>query len=111
MAENLVLKKWIEPYVLLETLKKHYEMKDFTFDGWTKTYVKKEFFKSLEKPDTLGVYMKNVNKFYCFSNVQKLNVPDIFGLGESDFSAENSADEALNLVDMGKVEAAFINVL
>lgn len=32
-----ILKKWVEPYVLLETLKKHYEIKDFTFDGYSKT--------------------------------------------------------------------------
>lgn len=111
MAENLVLKKWIEPYVLLETLKKHYQMKDYTFDGWTKNEVKKEFFKALEKPCTLGLFMKNVNKFYLFSEVKDLDILQIFGLAETDFSSENSAVEALNLVDMGKAEAAFINVL
>ena len=75
---NLVLKKWIEPYVLLETLKKQYEMKDFTFDGWTKPDMTKEFFKALEKQATFGLYMKNVNKFYVFSGVEQLNLKDLF---------------------------------
>ena len=111
MTGNLVLKKWIEPYVLLETLKKQYQMKDYTFDGWTKNEVKKEFFKALEKPCTLGLYMKNVNKFYLFSEVKDLDIFEFLGLAETNFSAESSADDALNLVDVGKAEAAFINIL
>ena len=39
-----ILTKWIEPYVLLETLKTHCELqKDYIFDGFTKMLLKKNF--------------------------------------------------------------------
>ena len=107
---NLVLKKWIEPYVLLETLKSHYEMKDFTFDGWTKPDMTKEFFRALKKQATLGLYMKNVNKFYVFSGVEQLNLKDLFNFNDDDLISETDANTALQLVDMGKAEAAFIQL-
>lgn len=107
---NIVLNRWIEPYVLLETLKSHYEMKDWTFDGWTKQAVKVEFLKSLSKVGTVGLYMKNVNKFYLFYGCENLNVKALFNLQDSDCSIEENTENALSRVDMGKSEAAFINI-
>ena len=107
---NLVLKKWIEPYVLLETLKNQYEMSDFTFDGWTKPEKMKEFFKALEKHDTIGLYMKNVNKFYVFSGVAQLNLKELFNFCDDDLISEADSNTALQLVDMGKAEASFIKL-
>ena len=47
---NKIIKKWIEPYVLLETLKKDCDLvKDFTFDGFSKNEIKKEFLKQLKR--------------------------------------------------------------
>ena len=106
---NIVLKKWMEPYVLLETLKQNYDMKEFTFDGWTKQSVKADFFKSLNtQPDSVGLYMKNVNKFYLIKGVKSLNLEKLFNLSESDFDFNEDAETSLSLVDMGKAEASFI---
>lgn len=47
---NKIITKWIEPYVLLETLKKNCDLtKDYTFDGFSKNEIKKEFLKQLKK--------------------------------------------------------------
>lgn len=105
---SYILKKWMEPYVLLETLKKHYEITDFTFDGWTKLEVKGNFFKALNKPNTLGLYMKNVNKFYLFSGVNSLDIMNLFSFSEDELLQNDDAEASINLVDLGKAEAAFI---
>ena len=40
---NQIIKKWIEPYVLLETIKANNELvKDYTFDGFSKNKIKKD---------------------------------------------------------------------
>lgn len=79
-----ILTKWIEPYVLLETLKANSELqKDFIFDGFSKNNLKKEFLKSLEKENTFGLYMKNVNKFYLFKG--NVNIDEIFNLMPEDY--------------------------
>ena len=31
-----IIKKWFQPYVILETVKKYFEVTDITFDGKTK---------------------------------------------------------------------------
>ena len=48
---NKIITKWIEPYVLLETLKKDCELvKDFTFDGFSKNEIKKrKFFRTIHE--------------------------------------------------------------
>ena len=45
---NLVIKKWIEPYKLLETIKDYSSMEEFTFDGTNKTILKNHFLKQLK---------------------------------------------------------------
>lgn len=103
-----VLKKWVEPYVLLETLKKHYEMKDYTFDGFSKNNVKKEFLKALEKENSLGLYMKNVNKFYLFTSDNEIDLDKVFNFMPEDYETAEDINIPFDMVDMGKAEAGFI---
>ncbi|PWL76861.1 hypothetical protein DBY21_05895, partial [Candidatus Gastranaerophilales bacterium] len=66
-----IITKWIEPYVLLESVKKYFDVKDYTFTGANKREVKKEFLDAIEKSAkdkiSMGLYMKNVNKFYLLT--------------------------------------------
>ena len=105
---SYIIKKWIEPYVLLETLKAHYDMKEIIFDGFSKKVLKNDFIKELQKGASFGLYMKNVNKFYVFSLNTYLNLEDLFGFTTEDYLITESCDEALNLVDLGKAEASVI---
>lgn len=102
------IKKWIEPYVLLETLKSSYNMNDYTFDGFSKQSVKDEFYKKLQNDNTFGLYMKNVNKYYLFSGNEALNLDKIFGFTQDDYILTDDWNEPLNMVDSGKAEAGII---
>ena len=107
---NKIIKKWIEPYVLLETLKKDCKLvKDFTFDGFSKNNIKKEFLKELSKENHFGLYMKNVNKFYLFS--RKADIDKIFELTAFDYETTEDIEKPFDMVDMGKAEASIINLL
>lgn len=101
-----ILTKWIEPYVLLENIKKYCEMKDFTFDGFSKENIKKEFLKYINKENSFGLYMKNVNKFYAFKG--QINLDEIFNLKPEDYIITNDLDEPFSMIDFGKAEASFI---
>ena len=103
-----ILKKWVEPYVLLENLKKYCTMKDYTFDGFSKIEVKKEFLNELEKGNFFGLYMKNVNKFYLFEG--SANIDEIFNFDSQDYELTNDINKPFDMVDMGKAEAGFINI-
>ena len=137
-----IITKWIEPYVLLETVKKYFDVKDYTFTGANKAEVKKEFLSAIEKSAeekiSMGLYMKNVNKFYLLTlreNVDEIlneyNVPDVLknldltvlhkviitkelGFTEEEQMAQDGIkyikveNEAFDMIDMGKAEASFI---
>ena len=105
---NKIIKKWIEPYVLLETLKKDCKLvKDFTFDGFSKNNIKKEFLKELAKGNNhFGLYMKNVNKFYLFSG--KADIDKIFELTAFDYETTEDIKKPFDMVDMGKAEAGIL---
>lgn len=106
---NKIIKKWIEPYVLLETLKKDCELvKDFTFDGFSKNEIKKEFLKQLKKENTFGLYMKNVNKFYLFNG--QADIDKIFELTEDDYEITSDNEKPFEMIDMGKAEAVLIKL-
>lgn len=108
---NKILTKWVEPYVLLETLKLYFPMRDFTFDGYSKINIKKEFLSQFEKyPNSVGLYMKNVNKFYLFNSDNPVDLSDIFDFENNDYIISEDIDEPFNMIDMGKAEASFINV-
>ena len=108
---NIIIKKWIQPYLLIEYLKDFYNVVDLTFDGSTKSKFKTRMFDAVQT-GKIGLYMKNVNKFYLLSDKANTNLKEVIkeklSLCEGDFSAENDAETALALVDMGKSEASFI---
>ncbi len=114
---NIIIKKWIEPYVLLETSKKFFDMKDYTFDGFSKNMVKTKFLKALANAGgtAFGLYMKNVNKFYLFTSEKKIDVQkelleDMLNFNPEDLEFTEDTDVPVNLVDMGKAEAGIIMI-
>ena len=106
---NKIITKWIEPYVLLETIKKNCDfIKDYTFDGFSKNEIKKEFLKQLKKENSFGLYMKNVNKFYLFNG--NIDIDKIFELNSCDCENTEDLDKPFEMIDMGKAEACIIKL-
>lgn len=137
-----IITKWIEPYVLLEKVKKYFDIEDFQFDGKNKNEVKSKFLQAIEDSNknqiSMGLYMKNVNKFYLLKlreNVSQIldefEVPDVLkkldltvlhkvlitkelGYSEEQQMAQDGIkyikqeSEAFDLIDSGKAEASFI---
>lgn len=110
---NIIVKKWIEPYVLLETYKKHFSMQDFTFDGFSKNDAKSKMLKLIadSKGLAFGLYMKNVNKFYVFISDNQINADKLMseiGMQLGDYEFDETTDEPITAVDLAKAEAALI---
>ena len=137
-----ILTRWVEPYVLLEKVKKYFDVEDFTFDGKNKKEVKAKFLQTIEDESknqiSMGLYMKNVNKFYLLKLRENVNdilneyeVPEVLksldlivlhkaiiskelGYTQEEQMAQDGIlyikqeDEAFDMVDMGKAEASFI---
>lgn len=137
-----IITKWVEPYVLLEKVKKYFDVKDFIFNGENKQEVKAKFLQAIEEENTkqisMGLYMKNVNKFYLLTlreNVDRIldefEVPDVLkkldltvlhkilitkelGYSQEEQMAQDGIkyikqeSEAFDLIDIGKAEASFI---
>lgn len=111
--KSIILTKWVEPYKLLETIKEISTFKDFTFDGISKSIEKKKFLKELNKNETsIGLYMKNVNKYYMFTECKTEIWPKLcndFKLTETDYEiSEDIENKPFELVDLGKAEAILI---
>ncbi len=112
--KSIIITKWVEPYKLLEYIKEFCQYSDYTFDGVTKSIEKKKFLKSLKNnTNTIGLYMKNVNKYYLFTNTNNTNILDKlieeFKFSDSDFEiSEDIEERPFNLVDLGKAEASLI---
>jgi len=110
---NIIIKKWIEPYVLLETFKKYFAITDITFDSISKVMAKNKMLKNIQKSEgkSFGLYMKNVNKYYVFEspeNILKENLIKYIEVSESDCEISLDVDAALSLVDMAKAEAVIL---
>lgn len=137
-----IITKKIEPYDLLEKVKKYFNLKEFIFDGKNKSEVKNEFLQTIEKENqkqiSMGLYMKNVNKFYLLTlkeNADKIldeyNVPDVlkkldltvlhkilitkeFGFTQDEQMTQTGIKyikqeaEAFDMIDLGKAQASFI---
>ena len=137
-----IITKWIEPYVLLEKIKKYFDLKDYTFNGFNKKDIKAQFLSDLEKSAkekiSMGLYMKNVNKFYLLTlreDVSRIldeyKVPEVLknldltilhkviltkelGYTEEEQMAQDGIkyikveNEAFDMIDLGKAEASFI---
>ncbi|MBP3820908.1 hypothetical protein J6G99_04610 [bacterium] len=111
--KSFIITKWIEPYRLLESIKKYYSFKDFTFDGLNKLDQKDKFFKELINTKySIGLYMKNVNKFYLFNRNENFDIIkeliEDFNFTENDFILTDDIEKPFNMVDIGKAEAGII---
>lgn len=137
-----ILTRWVEPYVLLEKVKKYFDVEDLTFDGKNKKEIKDLFLQKIEDDSknqiSMGLYMKNVNKFYILKLRENVNeildeyqVPDVLktldlivlhkviiskelGYTQEEQMAQDGIlyikqeQEAFDMIDMGKAEASFI---
>lgn len=137
-----IITRWIEPYVLLEKVKKYFDVEEFTFDGTNKNEVKKKFLNAIEDAAmnqiSMGLYLKNVNKFYLLKLREDVNeileeakVPEVlktldlivlhkvlisreFGYTDEEQMAQDGIkyikqeSEAFDMIDSGKAEASFI---
>ncbi|MBQ2871466.1 hypothetical protein IJE86_07185 [bacterium] len=126
--DNLIVTKRIEPYDLIEGIKKNYIVEDFTFTGYNKFDILESFLNKMQELSknviAFGLYMKNVNKFYLISstiepihleeNINTIVLNNILGLSQSDLVNKNGIEytddreKALSAIDMGKAEASFI---
>ncbi|MCI1274342.1 MAG: hypothetical protein LKG27_07930 [Clostridiaceae bacterium] len=113
--KSVVVTKWLEPYVILETFKKHFELKVFNFDGFSKPMEEKKFLSSIEKSLTfsIGIYMKNVNKFYLFTSEKLVDIyseilEKEFSLSSEDMKTDVEVADAIKMVDLAKAEFIMI---
>ena len=134
-----IIKRQIDPYTLLEGVKKYFELEEMTFDSYSKAAVKKAFLARLEEENTgqitMGLYMKNVNKFYVLKLKSEalalVDAPDVLkkldltvlheliitkelGFTKDEQMAQDGIKyikqeaEAFDLIDSGAAEASFI---
>ena len=109
-----VLKKWVQPYVLLQFFNDNFCADSLTFDGSDKIPKKEKFLETLlNDKSSIGLYMKNVNKFYIFSQVNScLNISDklieTLNLSSDDYAFSEDFNSSLALVDIAKAEAVVI---
>lgn len=137
-----IITRWMEPYVLLEKIKKYFDLKEMPFTPQNKKEVKAKFLQAIEdeneKQISMGLYMKNVNKFYLLTLRENVNlildefeVPDVlkkldltvlhkvlitkeFGYSQDEQMAQDGIkyikqeSEAFDMIDSGKAEASFI---
>ncbi len=111
--KTVIITKWIEPYKLLETIKQYCEVKEFIFNGATKLSEKETFFKELtQNKNTVGLYMKNVNKYYLFTIKEEFDIwnklVEEFDFTPEDFETGTDTEKPFQTVDMGKAEAGII---
>ena len=113
--KNLIIKKWIEPYRLLETVKKYCSVTDYTFDGMNKLEQKNKMFSDIgDDSGKFALYMKNVNKFYVFSPNDEFDllskIVEVFEFTPEDYEISENSEESIHLVDLGKSEASFLDI-
>lgn len=111
--KNMIITKWIEPYKLLETIKDYYNYSDVNFDVISKAAEKKKFLKNLENTkNSIGLYMKNVNKYYLFTRSEFFDIcnklEETFKFSQDDYLITDDIELPFNMVDMGKAEAGII---
>lgn len=122
-----IIKKWFQPYIILESAKKYFDITDYTFSGQNKFEMMDKFLAEIKHTTSIkfGLYMKNVNKFYLLTlkeNLQQtsdiealenLLLKDKFGTNENVDENDwleviTDTDKAFSLIDLGKAEASFI---
>lgn len=127
---NRIITKRIEPYDVIESAKKFYNCTDYTFTGRDKFDILDKFLTDLatesKTQPALGLYMKNVNKFYlltikenpdnlsCTELLHKLLITDEYGfskeeqISQTGIDYSDSIEYSIEQIDMGKAEATFI---
>ncbi len=122
-----IVTKWFQPYMILESAKKFFNLTDYTFNGISKFDTMDKFLKEIENSDkiTVGLYMKNVNKFYLLQLKEEIKEKDDISalnnlLFKNQFNSEEhydsddwieittDTDKAFSMIDLGKAEASFI---
>lgn len=134
-----IITKFIEPYILLEAVKKYFDLEEYTFNSSNKQKVKEQFLEAIEKSNakviSMGLYMKNVNKFYLLKLKEGMtdlvDAPDVLkkldlsvlhdliitkelGYSKEEQMSQNGIKyikqefEAFDMIDTGKAEASFI---
>jgi len=107
--------------------KKYFDVTDYTFNGMTKFECMDKFLEEIKSSEniTIGLYMKNVNKFYVLNlkpeyneesdilALENLLFKNKFGSDENKESEDwieitKDTDKAFNMIDLGKAEASFI---
>lgn len=134
-----IIKKQIEHYSMIASIKKYFEIEEFDFDSYSKLKVKAEFLEKLEEENakqiSMGLYMKNVNKFFLLKlkpeALNLIDAPDVlkkldltilhellitkeFGYTKEEQMAQDGIKyikqeaEAFDMIDKGTAEASFI---
>ena len=134
-----IITKFIEPYILIEAVKKYFDLEEFNFSSTNKAKVKEQFVAAIEESNkkviSMGLYMKNVNKFYLLKlkngMTDLVDAPEVLkkldltvlhdliitkelGYSAQEQMAQNGIKyikqefEAFDMVDLGKAEASFI---
>ena len=134
-----IITKFIEPYILIEAVKKYFDLEEFNFNSTNKAKVKEQFVAAIEESNkkviSMGLYMKNVNKFYLLKlkngMTDLVDAPEVLkkldltvlhdliitkelGYSAQEQMAQNGIKyikqefEAFDMVDAGKAEASFI---
>lgn len=125
---NRIITKRLEPYDVIESAKKFYDVVDYTFTGRDKFEKLEIFLSELEKSTkaSAGLYMKNVNKFYLLtakenpqnlSNIEFLHkmlisteyrFDEISQINQNGIIYSEDVEYSLEQIDMGKAEATFV---
>jgi uncharacterized protein (DUF1015 family) len=134
-----IITRQIEPYILIEAVRKYFDVEEIGFNSYNKKQAKENFLAKIEKENqkqiTMGLYMKNVNKFYILKlkkdSKKCVDAPDILkkldltmlheliltqelGFTKEEQMAQEGIKyikqecEAFDMIDMGKAEASFI---
>lgn len=134
-----IITKFIEPYILLESVKKYFDISEYTFISSNKKEIKEKFLSELEKANekriSMGLYLKNVNKFYLLQikdgvlsmvdapdELKKLDLTVLHDLiiskelgytkdeqmSQDGIKYIKQEDEAFDMIDKGAAEASFI---
>ncbi len=134
-----IITRQIEPYILIEAVRKYFDVEEINFNSYNKKQAKENFLAKIEKENkkqiAMGLYMKNVNKFYVLKLKKEakeyVDAPDVLkkldltilheliitqelGFTKEEQMAQNGIKyikqefEAFDMIDNGKAEASFI---
>ncbi len=137
-----ILTRSIDSTDLLEKVKKYFDVEEISFDSQNKSKMKSKLLEEIEKSSkeriSMGLYLKNVNKFYLLKLRENVNeildeykVPEVLktldlivlhkvliskelGYTQEEQMAQDGIlyikqeDEAFDMIDSGKAEASFI---